>query len=242
MMFAINPFFTSYVQSDAFGKLIFISLIILSIISWAIIIYKFWLIRAMRKQAAIVRTLFEENSHHPLNIDLPSPLSGDLDPYGEIYKIFKKNSLEILGKNRLFCEEQKGQQPVYLSSADIDLVATALDRAACEQSQLLDKNLFMLSTSATLAPFLGLLGTVWGILVTFSGLQAQIGGGSSQAVLSGLSLALATTVVGLLVAIPALVGYNFLKTLSRNFSLELGQFASMALACLELQYRKVDLQ
>jgi biopolymer transport protein TolQ len=93
-----------------------------------------------------------------------------------------------------------------------------------------------------LAPFLGLLGTVWGILTTFSELQVQGSSSSHQMVLGGLSLALATTVFGLIDAIPALIGYNYLKNTIRDFQTEMEKFASELLASIEMQYRKVDLE
>ena len=64
---------------------------------------------------------------------------------------------------------------------------------------------------------MGLLGTVWGILVTFSGLQSNGLSSANSSVLSGLSMALGTTVFGLVVAIPALVGYNYLKSIIGDF-------------------------
>ena len=99
---------------------------------------------------------------------------------------------------------------VYLSKGDIDLIESGIDGIILEQSKYLEKNLFILSTIITLAPFLGLLGTVWGILITFSNLHAGISS-VNTAVLWGISMALATTVFGLVVAIPALIAYNYLK-------------------------------
>ena len=75
---------------------------------------------------------------------------------------------------------------------------------------------------------------------TFSELQAQSVGSTHQMVLGGLSLALATTVLGLLDAIPALVGYNYLKNTIRDFATEMEGFSNEILAAVELQYRKVD--
>ena len=90
----------------------------------------------------------------------------------------------------------------------------------------------------TLAPFLGLLGTVWGILLTFSQIEAKGMSGSNTGMLAGLSLALATTVVGLLVAIPALVGYNYLRNWLREYRREAEEFSHLLLTSVELQYRK----
>ena len=100
----------------------------------------------------------------------------------------------------------------------------------------------MLSTIVTLAPFLGLLGTVWGILVAFNELQGGASLGSSTALLGGLSTALTTTVLGLLIAIPALIGYNYLKNAIRSYEKEMEDFGGYLTAQVELQYRQVDLK
>ena len=67
-----------------------------------------------------------------------------------------------------------------------------------------------------------------------------LGGGGHASVLSGLSLALATTVLGLLDAIPALIGYNYLKNSIRDFQTDMESYSNEMLASVELQYRRVD--
>jgi len=104
----------------------------------------------------------------------------------------------------------------------------------------LEKNLFVLSTIVTLGPFLGLLGTVWGILLTFSELHSRGISSSNAAMLAGLSMALATTVIGLVVAIPAVIGYNYIKNAGREYLREMEDFSQVLLSTLELQYRKPD--
>lgn len=81
--------------------------------------------------------------------------------------------------------------------------------------------LFLLSTIVSLAPFLGLLGTVWGILITFAHMP---GTRDSDAILGGLSLALTTTVLGLINAIPALIGHNYFKDASKKMEEEFLEF------------------
>jgi biopolymer transport protein TolQ len=110
------------------------------------------------------------------------------------------------------------------------------------QTKFLEKSLYVLSTTVSLAPFLGLLGTVWGILTTFSELQNQGTGNTHQMVLGGLSLALATTVLGLIDAIPALIGFNYLKNDVKDFQTEMESFSNELLASVELQYRQVDIK
>lgn len=71
----------------------------------------------------------------------------------------KRQTLEILNKNRLFGSSKESS---YLSASDIDVVEAHLATTIAKQTQFLEKNLFILATVVALAPFLGLLGTVWG--------------------------------------------------------------------------------
>jgi biopolymer transport protein TolQ len=154
-------------------------------------------------------------------------------PYFEVYKTAKQNALQLISRNH----SQHQNELVKLTSADLELIATQAAAAASAQGKALDKNLFILSTVVTLGPFLGLLGTVWGILLTFSQLPHGFST-SNTAMLTGLSMALATTVIGLVVAIPAIVGYNFLKNAGREYKRDLEHFVHFLLASVEMQYRK----
>ena len=85
-------------------------------------------------------------------------------------------------------------------------------------------------------------GTVWGILITFSELQKGGSISSNAVVLGGLSTALTTTVLGLLIAIPALIAYNYLRNVNKEFYTEMHDFSHLLLSTIVLQYRKVDVQ
>lgn len=237
-----NPFFEAYIHSDLLGKLIFIGLVILSIASWIILLHKIWQTAQARKTARIFQKKFIQHHLSPLNIDMEKEKRiQNINPFAEIYNILQKFTLEILNKNQKFSKQQgKNGEFAYLSPSDIDFVETHLLVTIANQTKHLESNLFILATIVTLAPFLGLLGTVWGILTTFSELQMQ-SGNTHQMVLNGLSLALATTVLGLLDAIPALIGYNYLKSYIRGFETDMEKFAHEMLSSVEMQYRKVDL-
>ena len=129
-----------------------------------------------------------------------------------------------------------------MSQSDIDFVQSHLMSTVANQTKFLEKNLYILSTIVGLAPFLGLLGTVWGILTTFGDMQVQGSGSASTAVLGGISLALATTVIGLIDAIPAMIGYNYLKNNVRDFQTDMEIFSNELLASVEMHYRKVDVR
>lgn len=231
-----NPFFESFIQSDLLGKLIFISLITCSILSWIILVQKIIMCQEAKKNSLQFWDAFQIQRLNPLNLEITKKQS----PFEQLYLLLKKYTLEILNKNAKFGTANPDKSPS-LSEADLDFVQAQLMSGINNQTKFLEKNLFILSTITTLAPFLGLLGTVWGILTTFSEMQS-IGGGGQAAILSGLSLALATTVLGLIGAIPALIGYNYLKNNIRDFQTDMESYSNEMLASVELQYRRVDVE
>lgn len=240
---ASNPFFEAYTESDMLGKLIFIGLYGLSICSWFVLIYKIWLTYQAKKYAWRFHEVFQMQRQNPLGLEYENlTKKKHINPFFDLYKVLKKHSLEVLAKNKHFSKEDtsKTGHVSTLSLSDIDFVASHLSTQVAMEVKNLEKYLYILATTVSLAPFLGLLGTVWGILSTFSEMQSQVAGNTHQMVLSGLSLALATTVLGLIDAIPALIGYNYLKNSIRDFATDMEGFSNEILASVELQYRKVE--
>lgn len=238
MVLAVNPFMSAYLQSDWFGRAIFWALFLLSALSWSVLLYKAWIFFQVKRLSREFSSLFSEKE--PLNLQFTRPLQGRLlevpHPFFDIYKAFKQNALQMITRNHFFSPQSK----TFLSEADLLLLESQVYVALASNAKKLEKNLFVLSTAVTLGPFLGLLGTVWGILVTFSGLHQQGVSSSSTAMLAGLSLALAATVIGLVVAIPALVGYNYLKNAGREYRRDMEDFSHLLLTSIELHYRKPD--
>jgi len=241
MFFASNAFFDSFYQADIMGKAIYFGLILSSIACWTVLVYKVWLTRKVRRESAFFQDKFIKKASQPLSFDESS--DGSSNPYREIYRTLRKQTLSILNKNRHYSEKKMGKEQgqSFLSPTDIDFVETHIDSTISKEVQNLEENLYILSTVVPLAPFLGLLGTVWGILTTFSHMQGSAAAGSNQLVLGGLALALTTTVLGLLIAIPALIGYNYLKSRIHEMQIGMENFANEVLAAVELQYRQVDL-
>jgi biopolymer transport protein TolQ len=243
---SVSAFTTAYAQSDLLGKFIILALISLSIICWVVLIQKVWMTRQVEHISHVFHKSYLINKERLLHLELdelPKPKNRLVPhPYAEIFGDLKAKTVEILNKNLYFSAQQSGKEhaQAYLSPNDLEAVESYALTTISAQIKRLEKNLFILSTIITLAPFLGLLGTVWGILITFS----ELGGGSSassnMAVLGGLSTALATTVLGLIIAIPALISYNYLKNSLRNYSSGMEEFLYQLLSSVELQYRKVD--
>ena len=221
----MNPILQAYVSSDPLGKSIFIILFLLSIITWAVFLQKYFLYRETRREGASFQAVFQKNNTNPLNLE---PQLGH--PFALLYRSLKKNTSELLSKNQASC----------LSAYDIDHIKAHLASARSSQIKSLQKHLFILSTVVSLAPFLGLLGTVWGILLTFG--ELQIGGviNTNATIMGGLSMALGTTVFGLLVAIPALIAYNYLRASLSTLSTDLDDFSQTMISSVELHYRVVD--
>lgn len=233
-----NPFISAYLQSDWFGKGIFWGLFALSALSWTILVHKAWLYYQVRKLSDEFSALFSEKE--PLALQFTKAVKGNfLDvphPFFEIYKALKQKTLQLISKNHFFAPSAEAT----LSEADLGLIESQIQSMLAKQNKLLEKNLFVLSTIATLGPFLGLLGTVWGILLTFSELQARGMSSNNSAMLAGLSMALATTVIGLVIAIPALAGFNYLKNAVREYRRDMEGFSQQLIAAIELQHRKPE--
>lgn len=243
----IEAFVTAYAQSDFLGKFIILALICLSILCWVLLVQKIWIARQVGQISKAFLRAYQLNKERLLHLELeelPKPRNKFIPhPYAEIFRELKQKTVEILNKNHYFSEKNDGKRSAqtYLSPNDLEIVETHVLATISSQTKLLEKNLFILSTITTLAPFLGLLGTVWGILITFSELHTGGTAGSNAAVLGGLSTALSTTVLGLIIAIPALISYNYLKNASKNASSDMEEFLYQLLSSVELQYRKADI-
>ncbi|MBS0621021.1 MAG: MotA/TolQ/ExbB proton channel family protein [Verrucomicrobia bacterium] len=232
-------------ESDIFGKLIILSLLALSIVCWALLIHKIQLTRSVAQVSKAFEQAFFQNRDQFLRMDLAAlPKAKNPrtpHPFARIFEALKAKTLEIFDKNLYFLKEGGKERGVTLSPADLDSIESHTLTIISAQAKLLDKNLFILATIATLGPFLGLLGTVWGILITFSELHAGASASTNAAALGGLSMALATTVLGLLIAIPALIAHNYLKNVIKNYTSDMEDFLYQLLSAVELQYRKVEM-
>jgi biopolymer transport protein TolQ len=122
-----------------------------------------------------------------------------------------------------------------ISAVSFDSVRVALERAATAEAMSLEKGMIILSTAVAGGPFIGLFGTVWGVMETFSGI-GRAGAASLTAMAPGVAAALLATVAGLTVAIPAMFGYNYMVTTIRGITQELDGFASEYATQLEHKY------
>jgi biopolymer transport protein ExbB/TolQ len=117
----------------------------------------------------------------------------------------------------------------------MNAVSAAMERAVGETALELESQMILLATAVSGSPFLGLLGTVWGVMDTFTDV-AVAGSPNLTTMAPGVSGALITTVTALCVAIPAMFGYNFLVTSIRGMIVQMDNFAAELASEFEHKY------
>jgi len=234
-MLASGGILFAFEHSEPAGKGVLLFLLLGSIFSWSVIIAKFSQLRAARRATQSFLKIFRSASE-PLEPYLAGRSAGE-SPQAAIYQAGAKElCFHLTGSSTIdstLSTRIASARPI--GETSMNSVRSAMERAVGEESLRLESNLIVLATAVSGAPFLGLLGTVWGVMDAFSGI-AQAGQASLAAMAPGVSGALITTVVGLLVAIPAMFGYNFLTTSTRSFIVEMENFAAECAAVFEHRF------
>lgn len=228
-----HALFSAYFEADFFGKCIFMGLFTLSILCWIVLVHKILQVRKTKRLCYAFEKAIQKSKEQLLNLAVDQ--KGPSHPFSQVFQAVKQKTVEILNKNHFFAEDK---EHVYLTRTDVELIETHVLTTISGELKQIEKNLFLLPMIVTLAPFMGLLGTVWGILVAFSGMQAGVSATSNTEILGGLSTALVTTVIGLLIAIPALISSSWLRNACRVLSSDTEDFLYKLLTAIELQYRK----
>ena len=225
----------AFVESTFEGKLVLMALFLASIFSWSVMVTKFRYLHFARRQSGRFSTLFHRD-RMPLRL-YEQGVRFDGSPLYAIYSAgIEELCFQMLGstevdetfRTRLDSAEK-------ITPAQMRSVQAAMERAVGESALKLESQMIILSTAVSGGPFLGLLGTVWGVMDAFSGIAAA-GTANLAAMAPGVSGALITTVTGLLVAIPAMFGYNFLVTSVRSMIVQADNFAAELSSEIEHRY------
>jgi biopolymer transport protein ExbB/TolQ len=207
------------------GKTIILLLFLASIFSWSVMVTKWRVIRHAQRRRDQFLEIFRTD-RQPLRI-YADRQRFEGAPVFAVYKAgCKELTFQLLGSAEVD-ETFRGRldSAPKISPAQMRVVSTAMERAVGETALKIESQMIILATAVSGAPFLGLLGTVWGVMETFAGV-AESGSANLAAMAPGVSAALITTVTGLLVAIPAMFGYNYLVTTIRATIVELDNFAA----------------
>lgn len=191
---------------------VLIILILLSVWSWAITIAKILQFRRARRDSTEFRTIFWESRNFSRIDDSSRRLAGS-----PLTHLFSSGYREL---SRLVQRDEDASARL----GDLSGVEHALKQAEFEQSLHLERGVTFLATVASAAPFIGLFGTVWGIMNAFQGLSTT-SNTTLQAVAPGISEALVATAIGLAAAIPAAMAYNYFAVAIRQFRQSMESFA-----------------
>lgn len=210
----------AFSSAGPMAALVLASLVFLSVVSWAILLWKLLLIRRARSHSRKFLETFR-NSKRFSEVSAAtarvatSPLVG----------VFQAGYAEIDGQIRAAAEDQEaGADRGRYRIRSLAGVERTLRRAVTAEIHLLTRGSAFLATTAASAPFIGLFGTVWGIMRAFEDI-GRTGSTSLVAVAPGIAEALVNTAAGLAAAIPALIGYNYLGGEFKRIRAQLDDFA-----------------
>lgn len=238
---AVNAAAYAIQNATTEGKITVLTLLVLSLFSWTIIITKFRQLLIASKATKKFMAAYS-STRDPLDIQR----KGDDKAFegAPAYQLYIRGADELayhLKNNPVvvnaapFAPDPAVQHTntdllakatrVKISMPSFDAIKVILEEAAGGEAIALEKGMIVLSTAVAGGPFIGLLGTVWGVMSTFAGIAASHAA-TLTAMAPGVAAALVATVTGLLVAIPAMFGYNFMVTTIRHLTQELDGFAS----------------
>jgi biopolymer transport protein TolQ len=213
-------------QATPEAKVIIFCLIIFSVMAWFVMISK----AIQMRQAKRLNQFFtaEFRSQKTVLDVFDRRVQAEGCP---LFMVYQAGSIELDAR----LKNPDGSRKRQVSMKGIEHVKRTMENAVAQESLKLESGLILLAIAVSGAPFLGLLGTVWGVMSTF-GHIAQQGSATMAAMAPGVSAALITTVAGLLVAIPSMFGYNWLVHNLRVLTVELDNFAQEIVSKVETEY------
>jgi biopolymer transport protein TolQ len=212
-------------------KLVLFILLYFSVVSWAIIFYKLLQVhRANNESNRFMDFFWKTKKFDAINSQLDrfanSPLTVLFsEGYSELKKLMEQG------------DTVASEGGVSTDLGGIDNIARALRRATTSEITRLEKYLTFLATTGSTAPFIGLFGTVWGIMTAFKGI-GETGSASLAVVAPGIAEALIATAIGLVAAIPAVMGYNHFQNKIKVLIGEMDNFSTEFLNIVQRTFAK----
>ena len=212
-------------RSSWIAKGVLLSLILLSIFSWSVFLFKWWMFRRAGRQSAQFLDVFRRSNKFSEVQAVCRSL--DESPY---VGLFQSGYAELTAQLRQQTPPDVANGPNPRAPAgrptlkSLSAVDRALTRAAGVEVNKLEGWIAVLATTASVSPFIGLFGTVWGIMGAFQGI-GQTGSTNLGIVAPGIAEALVTTAAGLAAAIPAVLFYNYLTQRSKVFASGMDDFS-----------------
>jgi biopolymer transport protein TolQ len=214
-------------DSSAVNLFVLLTLAVLSIVCWAIILHKSWMFRRARRQTSSFLDVFRRSNKFSEVQAVcrslgESPLVGLFQAgYAELSAQLRQGGQTDLGDGPPAHPRPPAGRPILKSLPAVD---RALMRASVVEVNKLERRVPFLATVASIAPFVGLFGTVWGIMMSFLSIGAE-GSTNITVVAPGIAEALIATAAGLAAAIPAVIAYNHFSSKIRLLAAEMDDFA-----------------
>lgn len=205
-------------QTGWVARTVLFILLIFSVISWAMIFQKLGVFKEARRDGERFLQLFRAAR----GLADPKVLSTAGSPFTAVYTAG-------------FREVQNQVTPSGGKLKSLQAVAVCMQLAAAEEVRRFEKGMSWMATTGSITPFIGLFGTVWGVMNAFAGLGSA-GAASLRAVAPGIAEALITTAAGLATAIPAVIFYNYFLQNIRDFAQRMDNFAAEVAALFEKTY------
>lgn len=223
----------SYVWEKATieGRVILILLVIFSMVAWSTMVQK-WI--QMRRAKSLNRYFdMEFRSQQEVLSVFDRRINVEGCP---LFTVYQEGCLELDARLKKGTE---GGRKKYITVKSVEHVKRVLENTVARESLKLESGLILLAIAVSGAPFLGLLGTVWGVMTTFADVGRQ-GSADLTVMAPGVAAALVTTVAGLLVAIPSMFFYNYLVHTLRVVTVELDNFAQELMSKVETEFMRDD--
>jgi biopolymer transport protein TolQ len=222
LLFFANPL-TLLEETSGLARIILGILLILSIFSWALILQKWYQLGGLDRKTTRFLQTFRAGGGLPNPKQLRAGSSGT--PLVAVYDAgYAELSSQLAGGN-----------PHGGKVRNANAIGVEMQVAASDEVRRLERGMSTLATIASVSPFIGLFGTVWGVMDAFTGL-GDAGTASLRAVAPGIAEALITTAAGLAAAIPALIAYNHYLQGIRSVAARMNNFASEFVSKVETLY------
>ena len=216
----VTDLFEILKQTGLVARIVLLLLLFFSIVSWAMILQKLGMFGRIRRKSDEFLRIFRATR----GVANPQALVAVASPFANVYAAGYRELQSQIGGIA------SNPHPPKLKS--LQAVTVNMQLASAEEVRRVEKGMSWLATTAAVSPFIGLFGTVWGIIDAFSGLGSA-GAASLRAVAPGIAEALVTTAAGLFAAIPAVIFYNHFLQNIRDLAQRLDTFALEVTSLIE---------
>jgi biopolymer transport protein TolQ len=230
LLFFASRLDTLIEQTGWVARIVLCILLILSVYSWAIIFKKSGQFSRIDSQTSRFLQIFRAGGGLPSPSTLRASAGGT--PLATVYQAGYRELEAQLGSAN---PRAGGGVAVASKLKNASAVGVEMHLAAAEEVRRLEKGMSWLATTGSVSPFIGLFGTVWGVMDAFAGL-GDAGTASLRAVAPGIAEALITTAAGLFAAIPAVIAYNHYLSSIRGVATRMDNFASEFVSKIETIY------